>query len=101
MIESLMKRSSRDVKLLMIGDFDQNIYLWRGAKFRAVQEFISKFDWVAMSLNKTYRLGKSIKNISQQLIVSDPHYKELRIQYHHQQDLEAMNTKRDHPIVVK
>jgi DNA helicase-2/ATP-dependent DNA helicase PcrA len=30
MVDALMKRSKKDVKLLMVGDFDQNIYTWRG-----------------------------------------------------------------------
>jgi superfamily I DNA/RNA helicase len=35
LIDSLMKRSKK-AKLLMIGDYDQNIYTWRGAKISAI-----------------------------------------------------------------
>ena len=78
MIESLMQRSKKDVKLLLIGDFDQNIYNWRGAKFKAIQKFLSNYEWIRLSLNKTYRLGSCIKNVSQQLLSFDPNYRRLR-----------------------
>jgi ATP-dependent exoDNAse (exonuclease V) beta subunit len=42
MIQQLMNRSPQ-AKLLMIGDYDQNIYLWRGAKYKLVQGFIDKY----------------------------------------------------------
>lgn len=45
MVESLMQRTKKDVRVLMMGDFDQNIYLWRGAKFRVIQDFIERYPW--------------------------------------------------------
>lgn len=58
MIQNIMERSKKDTKLLMIGDFDQNIFTWRGSKFKGIQKFMDNYDdWLSLSLNKTYRLG--------------------------------------------
>lgn len=35
MVEALLKRS-KEAKLLMVGDFDQNIYTWRGSDIKAI-----------------------------------------------------------------
>lgn len=43
LIQSLMNRSKRDPRLLLFGDYDQNIFMWRGAKFQPLQNFIEGF----------------------------------------------------------
>lgn len=69
-VEALIKRSKKEVKLLMVGDFDQNIYNWRGADIQYIDEFVRSRNPKTMYLGNSYRMGESLKNLSQKLIKS-------------------------------
>lgn len=59
----------------MIGDYDQNIYWWRWAKIYFIQAFIeSQQNKQYLYLYKTYRLNRSVMELSQKLLKSDPIY---------------------------
>ena len=43
-IEELMiKNKHNDIKLLMFGDFDQNIFTFRGASLVYIQDFLKRY----------------------------------------------------------
>lgn len=81
MVEALLKRS-KDAKLLMVGDFDQNIYTWRGSDIKAIDEFLSTRPHKIMNLGNSYRLGQSLKDISQLLIRSFLPYRLFRDRFY-------------------
>ena len=66
------------MRILMFGDFDQNIYLWRGAKFSRIQDFLKDYDVVHKELKYTYRLGSNVNKVAQKLISSHQGYQTFR-----------------------
>lgn len=75
MIEALIKRGKK-CKLLMVGDFDQNIFTWRGVDLAAINEFLKdRIDLKTKKdikyLGNTYRLGQPLLDLSQKLICSN------------------------------
>ena len=83
LIMSLMNRSkNKNIKLLMVGDYDQNIYRWRGAKGSEIEKIISEMKYHKMYLQNTYRLSKSVAETAQRLLNEDLTYLKLRKLYY-------------------
>jgi ATP-dependent DNA helicase RecQ len=74
MVDALIQRSQKEVRLLMVGDFDQNIYNWRGADIKFIDQFLRARNPTILHLAHSYRLGNSLKDLSQKLIKSFPPY---------------------------
>jgi len=55
--------------IMLIGDIDQSIYGWRGARYQNIQEFIDDYDdCVVISLSKNYRSTPQIVKAAHTLI---------------------------------
>jgi superfamily I DNA/RNA helicase len=88
-VEALLKRSKKEVKLLMVGDFDQNIYTWRGASIQYIDQFVRARSPKIVNLANSYRLGKSLRDLSQKLITSFPPYEFFRRRFYKDYQLHA------------
>ena len=93
MIDALIKRGKK-CKLLMVGDFDQNIFTWRGVDLGTINEFLkgrinfnSKKD--IKYLGNTYRLGQHLLDLSQKLISSNREYHMFRDRFYRHYKLKA------------
>ncbi len=84
-----MQRSKKDVRLLMVGDFDQNIYNWRGADIQFIDQFIRARNPTILHLAHSYRLGKSLRDLSQKMITSFPPYDFFRRRFYRKYSLNA------------
>jgi len=55
--------------IMLIGDLDQSIYGWRGARYQNIQQFINDYeDCRVISLSKNYRSTPQIINVASKLI---------------------------------
>lgn len=55
--------------IMLIGDIDQSIYGWRGARYQNIQEFMNNYeDCKVISLSKNYRSTPQIVNAAHKLI---------------------------------
>jgi len=55
--------------IMLIGDIDQSIYGWRGARYQNIQQFINDYeDCRVISLSKNYRSTPQIINVASKLI---------------------------------
>jgi len=71
MIQALLDRARKNnIKLLMVGDFDQNIYTWRGANLNTIKDFLLLNPYFPMYLKQSYRMNKATHQLSQALITS-------------------------------
>lgn len=84
----------------MVGDFDQNIYTWRGSDIKAIDEFLSTRPHKIMNLGNSYRLGQSLKDISQLLIRSFLPYRLFRDRFYKDYQLTAKG-KYNNPLEVR
>jgi superfamily I DNA/RNA helicase len=66
----------------MVGDFDQNIYTWRGADIQYINEFVKRTKPKIMNLGNSYRLGTSLRDLSQKLIKSIELYEFFRKRFY-------------------
>jgi DNA helicase-2/ATP-dependent DNA helicase PcrA len=82
MIEALLERSKNNIKLLMVGDFDQNIYTWRGSDMNNIIDFLDRHPYERRYLKNSYRLSRPVKDLSQRLITSVPGYNSLRDKFY-------------------
>lgn len=89
MVEALVQRGQKEVRLLMVGDFDQNIYNWRGADIKFIDQFLRARNPTILHLAHSYRLGSSLKDLSQKLIKSFPPYEFFRRRFYRDYTLHA------------
>ena len=83
-IVELMKRD--DTKLFIVGDVDQSIYRWRGAKIENILSLEKKFDDVTIiKLEQNYRSTQNILEVANKLINHN------KIRY--KKELHTLNTK--------
>ena len=83
-IIELMKRD--DTKLFIVGDVDQSIYRWRGAKIENILSLEKKFNDVKIiKLEQNYRSTQNILDIANKLI----NYNKIR----YKKDLHTLNAK--------
>ena len=54
--------------IMIVGDDDQSIYGWRGAKIENIQRFVEDFDAETIRLEQNYRSTSNILNASNSLI---------------------------------
>lgn len=55
--------------IMVIGDLDQSIYKWRGARYENIQEFVSQYEnCKVISLSKNYRSTPQIIKVADRLI---------------------------------
>lgn len=55
--------------IMLIGDVDQSVYGWRGARYQNIQEFINNYvDCRVISLSKNYRSTPQIVKLASKLI---------------------------------
>lgn len=66
--EIILKNKHNNIKVLMFGDFDQNIYTFRGANLNYIKDFLHQYGSQTKYLENSYRLNNSVKNLSQKLI---------------------------------
>ena len=100
MVEALVQRSQKEVRLLMVGDFDQNIYNWRGADIKFLDQFIRARNPTILYLAHSYRLGNSLRDLSQTMITSFPPYEFFRRRFYRDYILHA-NGKHDKELEVR
>ena len=84
----------------MVGDFDQNIYTWRGSDIKAIDEFLRTRPHRIMNLGNSYRLGQSLKDVSQLLIRSFLPYRLFRDRFYKDYHLTAKG-KYNNPVEVR
>ena len=90
MVEAILQRA-KGAKLLMVGDFDQNIYEWRGTDLKYLSEYIATHKPVLKYLENSYRMGQAVTDISQQLIRSFDFYKFFRNRFYRHYSLHSRN----------
>jgi len=66
----------------MVGDFDQNIYTWRGSDMNNIIDFLDRHPPDIRYLKNSYRLSQPVMDLSQGLITSVPSYNTLRNKYY-------------------
>lgn len=91
MIEALIKRGKK-CRLLMVGDFDQNIFTWRGVDLGAINSFLREridFKKDIKYLGNTYRLGQHLLELSQKLIRCNLDYVMFRNRFYKGYKLKA------------
>ncbi|QJC32064.1 AAA family ATPase [Enterobacteriaceae endosymbiont of Donacia versicolorea] len=72
---SLLYNKHYDTKIVLVGDDDQSIYGWRGAKIENINHFLKDFDNVKIILlEQNYRSTSNILNAANKLIS----YNEIR-----------------------
>lgn len=68
----LKSLTDKDSKIMIVGDPDQNIYSWRGAKYQLIFDFENDYQNVkTIILNTNYRSTKSILQIANNLIANN------------------------------
>jgi DNA helicase-2/ATP-dependent DNA helicase PcrA len=68
--------------LYVVGDADQSIYGWRGAKYKYIQDFKKRYNAKLFSLEQNYRSGQEILDVAMSLIkpLKDREEKNLQAQ---------------------
>ena len=58
----------KQARVMIVGDDDQSIYGWRGAKIENIQRFVKDFDAQTIRLEQNYRSTANILNAANELI---------------------------------
>ncbi|ASP27864.1 ATP-dependent DNA helicase [Spiroplasma corruscae] len=76
----LIKWLSKDSNLTVVGDPDQTIYSWRGAKIKIILDFNNHFKSAkTIFLNRNYRSTKNILNLANQFISNNKQREEKNV----------------------
>ncbi len=69
LVEALMERNE-DMRVIAVGDDDQNIYQFRGSNSKYLKSFITEHDAKRYSLTDNYRSSKSVVRFANQFVKS-------------------------------
>lgn len=100
MLEALMSRNEK-MRILSLGDFDQNIYTFRGSSIVKIDQFCQNHRAEVTKLPDSHRLSPPVSRLSEILINSIPQYRHLRERYYADFIINPLNMDQVHEPQVR